>query len=110
LLLARAVGDRAREAKTLYNIGIVYHDLGDKARALEYFEQALLLWRAVGDRAWEAVTLFNIAVLQDAQGNMSEAIALLERVVELDETVKSPRLASDRAALEHLRAWFRTSR
>ncbi|WP_416242438.1 tetratricopeptide repeat protein, partial [Anabaena cylindrica] len=42
------------------NIGKVYSDLGEKQKALEYYNQALPLSRAVGDRGEEATTLNNI--------------------------------------------------
>jgi tetratricopeptide (TPR) repeat protein len=104
LPLRRAVGDRSGEAVTLHNIGSVHSALGEKKRALEFFELALPLRRAVGDRSGEAVTLFNIAHLRDEEGNTAEAIALLERVVEIDMAIEHPDLASDRAALEGMRA------
>jgi tetratricopeptide (TPR) repeat protein len=38
----------------------MYNDLGEKEKALEFYNQALSLSRAVGDRADEATTLNNI--------------------------------------------------
>ncbi|MBR8841073.1 MAG: tetratricopeptide repeat protein, partial [Stigonema ocellatum SAG 48.90 = DSM 106950] len=49
LPLERAVGDRSLEATTLNNLGSVYNSLGEKQKALEYFNHALPLERAVGD-------------------------------------------------------------
>jgi tetratricopeptide (TPR) repeat protein len=83
---------------------LVHSDLGDQARALSYYEQALPIRRAVGDRAGEAATLFNVAMLRDREGNTEEAITLLERVVALDEAIRRPTLESDRAVLARLRA------
>ncbi|WP_300000012.1 tetratricopeptide repeat protein, partial [Anabaena sp. AL09] len=51
-LLYRAVGDRSWEAITLNNIGLVYSDLGEKQKALVFYNQALPIFRAVGDRSW----------------------------------------------------------
>ena len=48
------------EATTLNNIGMVYDSLGEKQKALDYYNQALPIERAVGDRAGEAATLSNI--------------------------------------------------
>ena len=39
---------------------LVYDDLGEKQKALDYYEQALPLLRQVGDRGGEATTLNNI--------------------------------------------------
>ncbi len=56
-LLYRAVGDsealrrnRGVEATTLNNIGAVYNALGEKQKALDYYNQALPISRAVGDK------------------------------------------------------------
>src|SRR5689334_23246312 len=45
----RAAGDRRREAITLHNIGLVYKNLGEFWKALDYYNQALLLRRVVGN-------------------------------------------------------------
>ena len=55
------LGDRGGEAYTLSNIGGVYYDLGQKEKALEYYNQALPMRREVGDHEGEAVTLSNLA-------------------------------------------------
>ena len=56
-------GDKAGEAVTLNNIGAVYNELGEKQKALEYFNQSLPLRRATGDKAGEAATLNNIGLV-----------------------------------------------
>ena len=62
LPLWRTAGDRYEEALTLDRIGVIYSALGEKQRALDYFNQAVPVWRAAGDRAGEASTLGNIGV------------------------------------------------
>ncbi len=57
------MGDRSGEATTLSNIGAVYDALGEKQKALDYYQQALHLDRAVGDRSGEATTLSNIGLV-----------------------------------------------
>ncbi|WP_333198338.1 tetratricopeptide repeat protein [Microcoleus sp. S28C3] len=49
--------DRSGEANILLDIGLVYSDLGEKQKALEYYNQSLTLFRAAGDRSGEANTL-----------------------------------------------------
>lgn len=44
-------------------LGFVYNALGDKQKALDYYEQALTLMRAVGDKYGEATTLHNIGMI-----------------------------------------------
>ena len=56
-------GDRSGEARTLHNIGLVYDSVGEKQRALDYYNQALPIERAVGNRSLEATTLTILAGL-----------------------------------------------
>ncbi len=49
------MGDRRGEATTLNNIGLVYDALGEKQKALDFYNQALPILRAVGDRRGEAL-------------------------------------------------------
>ena len=103
LPIRREVGDRAGEAVTLNNIGVVYDGLGEPRRALEYYGQALPIMRAVGDRAREAVTRYNVAMIHRAQGELGRAVAELEQVVELDRQVSHPDLQSDTEMLHRVR-------
>ena len=54
LKLYRSAGDRGGEALILNDIGLVYSDLGEKQKALEYYSQSLPLRRATGDLRGEA--------------------------------------------------------
>ncbi|MEG4391340.1 tetratricopeptide repeat protein [Microcoleus sp. BROC3] len=74
LKLFRAVGDRGGEATTLNNIGLVYSELGEKQKALEYYSQSLPLFRAVGDRGGEATTLNNIGLVYSELGEKQKAL------------------------------------
>ncbi|HXF05031.1 MAG TPA: CHAT domain-containing tetratricopeptide repeat protein, partial [Blastocatellia bacterium] len=74
LSLHRAVGNRAGEATTLGNIGLVYNALGERQKALEYYSQALSLHRAVGNRTEEATTLNNIGQVYADLGERQKAL------------------------------------
>ena len=56
---ARAVAQEAKdgigEASVLGNIGLVYLDIGQPQRALEYFEQALPLFKQISNKKGEAM-------------------------------------------------------
>ena len=104
LPLQRQVGDRGGEATTLNNIGGVHDALGDKRKALDFYEQALPLRRQVGDRWGESITRYNLVMVYEALGDLQRAEDELKIVVALDEAIEHPDLASDRAALERVRA------
>ncbi|HEU0077797.1 MAG TPA: tetratricopeptide repeat protein, partial [Longimicrobiaceae bacterium] len=84
---------------TLNSIGSVYDNLGQRDKALQYYELALPIRQEVGDRSGEAVTRFNIAMILRRQGELERSIAELRCVVALDELVQHPDLEQDRAVL-----------
>jgi len=61
----------------------VYSDLGEQAKALEYFEQALPLHKAVGNRAGEAATLNNIGGVYSDLGEQAKALEYYEQAARL---------------------------
>jgi tetratricopeptide (TPR) repeat protein len=85
----------------------VHDALGQKDKALDFYQQALAIRREVGDRWGESVTLFNIGMALDELGRTAEAITYLEQAVALDEAIGHPDLESDRAKLEEL--WRKVS-
>jgi hypothetical protein len=54
LPLWRTLSDRNMEAVTLNKIGYVYDSLGEKQKALDFYNQALPIERELGDRNMEA--------------------------------------------------------
>ena len=67
----------------LNNIGYVYDALGDKRKALDFYEQALPLRRQVGDRGGEATTLNNIGSVYSALGDKRKALDFYEQALPL---------------------------
>ena len=51
LNIAREAGDRAREGKAYFNLGIVYDFQSDFSKAIECYEKALNIVREAADRA-----------------------------------------------------------
>ncbi len=74
MLLRRDVGDKRGEAETLNNISLVYKDLGEKQKALEYLNQALPLVRVVGNKNGEAGILNNIGLVYSGLGENQKAL------------------------------------
>jgi CHAT domain-containing protein len=75
------VGDRGGEATTLNNIGAVYDDLGEKQKALVFYNQALPILRAVGDRGGEAITLNNIGLVYSDLGEKQKALVFYNQAL-----------------------------
>src|SRR5215468_1100895 len=69
LPIFRQVGDRAGEAATLNNIGLVYDRHGDSESALRHYQQALPIARQVGNRTGAATTLNNIGGVYARRGD-----------------------------------------
>ena len=82
-----SLGDRTTEATTLNNIGLAYKDLGEKQKAKEYFNQALILFRAMGDQAKEATTLNNIGLVYYDLGEKQQALDYYKQALDLIQKV-----------------------
>ncbi|MBD2205124.1 CHAT domain-containing protein [Calothrix sp. FACHB-1219] len=87
LILWRKAGDKAWEALTLVSIGKVYDDLGEKHKALEYYNNVLPLIRAVGDRGGEATTLNNIGKVYADLGENQKALESYNNALPLRRAV-----------------------
>ena len=85
--LWRAAGDRYEEALTDDSIGSVYSALGERQKALDYFNEALPLMRAVGDRIGEAVTLAGIGLVYSALGEKQKALDYYNQALPTERAV-----------------------
>ena len=88
LVLWEKLGDKSWQAITLAGIGRVYSDLGEKQKALSYYNQALPLLRAVGDRGGEATTLANLANLERKQGNLQASLKHIQDSIQIIEELR----------------------
>lgn len=59
--ISHALGDAQKESDALIDIGIVHNMLGDDARAIQLYQQALPVYEANGDRYHTATCLNNMA-------------------------------------------------
>jgi tetratricopeptide (TPR) repeat protein len=71
---ARASKDRRQEGTLLNNIGYLYSALGQKDKALDFFQQALAIRREVGYRSGEGATLNNIGEVYRTLGQTDKAL------------------------------------
>ncbi len=70
--------------------------LGEKRKALSYYDQALSITREVGDRQVEAHTLSNIGVTYSSLGEQQKALAHLNQALRLSQDVGDRRGEIDR--------------
>ena len=73
-LLARCQDEPRCQGAALTSLGLVWSALGEKQRALEFYEQALPLLRKVGDVGGEAATLNNIGLVWSDLGEKQRAL------------------------------------
>ena len=76
-----------RQALFCNEIGLAWDALGEKRKALEYYDKALPLRRAVGDRGGEATTLNNIGLAWDALGEKRKALEYYDKALPLRRAV-----------------------
>jgi tetratricopeptide (TPR) repeat protein len=74
LTAARRMADFKNMSLFLNEIGLAYSAMGDKTRALEFYQQKLPLARLLSDDNSLAVTFTNIGAVHDALGNKPEAL------------------------------------
>ena len=86
LRACRSEDDRCQSVG-LANLGWAVNRLGDKQKALSYYEQALALWKQVGDRSGEATTLHNIGRVYSALGDKQKALSYYEQALPLFQKV-----------------------
>ncbi len=81
----RASTDRIIEATILNNIGTAYDGLGEKQKALEYYNQVLPIRQTLGDPVGLAATLNNIGAIYSYLGEKQKALDYFARSLLLQQ-------------------------
>jgi CHAT domain-containing protein len=79
--LAKSNGAYRYEGAFASNIGVVYRNLGQYAKALSYYERALAIRREIGDRSGEGKDLTNIGVMYGSLGQYAKALTYFEQAL-----------------------------
>jgi tetratricopeptide (TPR) repeat protein/TolB-like protein len=110
LVIQNRLGSEAGRAEVLNAMGIAWQDLGDPAKALDAFDDAVEIRRRLNDERGLAATLRNLASVQGVQGDhgkaeqtLGEALALLQR---LDDPAGMAELHNDLGILEEERGRY----
>ncbi|MCV3214975.1 tetratricopeptide repeat protein, partial [Plectonema radiosum NIES-515] len=77
--IAREIGDRNSEGKSLANLGLVYLNQGQYQQAIELFQQSKQIATEIGDRNTEGLCLMNLGAAYLNQGQYQEAIELFQQ-------------------------------
>ncbi|MBP8948641.1 MAG: tetratricopeptide repeat protein [Candidatus Promineofilum sp.] len=83
LALAREVGDRRSERRTLNSLGVMEENEGNYEAARAYFEESLALGRAIGDRTGIGTVLGNMGVTAMDTGDLAGARANFEEALDI---------------------------
>lgn len=83
LEVARKIGDRQEEAKSLHNLGTVYNLLGQYQRVIELYQQSLEIARDLGDRQHEGKSLSGLGTAYYWMGQYQRAILIRKQSLEI---------------------------
>ncbi|MEE3718851.1 tetratricopeptide repeat protein [Tumidithrix elongata RA019] len=78
---------RDGEGRTLNNIGLVYDNLGQYSKALEYYRQSLAIIKEIGDRYKEGLTLNNIGTIYDYLGQYPKALEIYQQALAIQKEI-----------------------
>jgi tetratricopeptide (TPR) repeat protein len=87
LNIAEGTGKRRDTAILLNDIGRMHNTLGQREKALEFYNQALPIMYEVGDRTGIATTLSNIGTMHDNLGRREKALAFYNQALPIEEEV-----------------------
>ena len=85
--LSKAENNRVKQSVAIAWLGFIYSALGEKQKALEYYNQVLLLYRTVGDKSGEASTLNSIGLIYDEVGETQKALKYYNQSLPIDRAV-----------------------
>ncbi|WP_293124869.1 tetratricopeptide repeat protein [Microcoleus sp. bin38.metabat.b11b12b14.051] len=75
------------KANTLYELGWIENDSGNKQEAIALYQQSLELKEKIGDVQGKAASLHQLAGIYANRGDVDEAIALYQQSLELKEKI-----------------------
>ncbi len=98
--LSQVENNKVKQSLALVWLGFIYDSLGEKQKALDYYNQALPLRHAGGDRAGEAVVLINIGLVYAELGESQKALGYYNQALPILRAVGNR--ASEAATLNNI--------
>jgi tetratricopeptide (TPR) repeat protein len=87
LIAAREIKNKAAECAHLGNLGIVFKDLGDHRKAIEYYNQALKISKEIGNRLLEGNMLGNLGNTYSILSEIQRAIDSYELALKISREI-----------------------
>jgi len=87
LALVTELKDRNGEANNLTSLGSIYNQLGDRQKAIDYYNKALEIRQAREDKYGESYTLSAIGSTYSQLGNHSKALEYLNRALAISRSI-----------------------
>lgn len=89
--LSKIKQDRVWEVVALITTGLIYEQLGELQKALEYYVSGLNVTREIGNRQYEGSAVNNIGYIQSQTGNYEIAINYYDQSLVLEREVGNVR-------------------
>jgi tetratricopeptide (TPR) repeat protein len=86
----RELGDRYKEAQTLYLTGRVHARISRPANALEWYERALAIFRDLRDLTAQNIVLNNLGIAYNNLSRSADAVGVLQQAVEIGKALDDP--------------------
>ena len=87
LKIYQKIGDRAKEAHSLNNLGNVYHTLGEYQQAIEFFQKSLAIRQEIGIPKGEADSLGSLGNVYKSLGQYQKAIELYQQSLIIQQEI-----------------------
>ncbi|MBL8149820.1 MAG: tetratricopeptide repeat protein, partial [Blastocatellia bacterium] len=87
LILWQQLGNKAKEAEILNELGTLYDLLGITNKVLDFYTRSLEIWRVLGNKRHEAILLNNIGFVYSRQRNYQLAFDYYSKSIELRRLV-----------------------
>ncbi|GIV29204.1 MAG: hypothetical protein KatS3mg028_0270 [Bacteroidia bacterium] len=75
-------------AASVGNIGVVYFEQGNYAKALECYFKALKIYDEIGNKNGQAINLLNIGIIYDNQGDYTKALKYYFKALQIIEEIR----------------------
>ncbi len=92
LIIWRELGNKTEEASNIKTIGVIYQDLGDNERSLDYLNQAIKLAQTLGSKDIESESLLSAGQVYNVLGDLRRSFDTYKDALRLAREAKNQEL------------------